>query len=495
MNTYLLLVLLKMTLLVSLLICFYRMVFQRLTFYKEIRLYFLTGMVLAAGLPFVQFQIQPTLAPEVAPQWIHDIPSISAIALPAREIGNTTIQTLFQPGNMIYIWIAGILFLMIRFGIRILSYLRLKRKSIPVSTMDATVYHLDDLQTPFSFGKNIFINTTAWGSKAYQQILHHEYIHVKERHSVDVLFAEVVTILNWYNPLAWMLKKAIRENLEFLTDDIMLQRGLDPKSYQYLLLQAAGPHRFSFAPAFNYHSLKSRIIMMNKNKSHSLHRIKFLLLLPVMLFLTLAFRSIQNEYPVTSIFDNNIVSPEPVFWPQDTVPKKDKNNKSHFSYNGFNEGKVTRIRIEDNKAEITLKDGTKENFDLNNEDDALEFADKYGDILPPVPPIPPMPPIPPFPPIPPVPPIPPIDHDGFVAPIPPIPPVPTIPPVPPIPPIPPIPPAPPMWDLPEDVTEFTIIDHKVRIEYKNGDVEIYNLEDSKQKEKFKEKYKLRKIDD
>src|SRR4029453_17672904 len=100
--------------------------------------------------------------------------------------------------------------------------------------------------------------------------------HVKQRHSIDIIWGEILCMLNWYNPFAWLLKSAIRQNLEFIADNKVMEHGIDKKEYQYLLLKVIGNNQFSIAPKFNFSSLKKRIAMMNKMKTAGVHLVKFL---------------------------------------------------------------------------------------------------------------------------------------------------------------------------------------------------------------------------
>lgn len=483
----------RMTLILILLHFFYVLTLKRLTFYKEIRLYFIFGLFLSLILPFISFEIISVVTDSGMPDWVNAIPALSTPVDP-YGIRQTSPASSNSLNILLLAWLAGMLVLIVRFIIRMLSFLRLKQKAKPVRMQGMRVHHLQEAHAPFSFGRDIFVHSGTFQGEDFQKILLHEFVHVKQKHSLDMLLAELVTMINWYNPAAWSLKKAIRENLEYLTDDAILRQGVDAKSYQYLLLQATGTPRFSFASAFSFQSLKNRIIMMNSRKSHRLERFKFLLFIPMMAMVLFAFRTIQEESPV-------IIKPsedQMVPVSKDTVPRKTSERRSFFSYNGFDEdSKIREIRMENNKAEVRLKDGTRENYNLNNEDEALEFQRKYGELMippapptPPVPPVAPIPPIPPVPPIAPIPPMPPINENVYAPPVPPVPPVP---PMPPMPPVPPVPPA-IEWDLPDEVTHFNINNDKVKIKYKNGDIETYDLNDPKEKEKFKEKYKLKNKD-
>src|SRR5438067_2739132 len=91
----------------------------------------------------------------------------------------------------------------------------------------------------------------------------------------------------------------MRQNLEFIADQQVLQTGLDRKQYQYLLLKVTGVNAFSIASNFNFSSLKKRIAMMNKTKSAKVHLIRFLFILPLLVVILLAFRNTrQQQRPV-----------------------------------------------------------------------------------------------------------------------------------------------------------------------------------------------------
>jgi len=102
--------------------------------------------------------------------------------------------------------------------------------------------------------------------------------------------AELMCMLNWYNPFCWLIRWSIRQNLEFIADQQVLGKGVDRKGYQYHLLKVIGEPRYRLANNFNISSLKKRIIMMNKIGSARLHLLKFLFVLPLAGLLLVAFR-------------------------------------------------------------------------------------------------------------------------------------------------------------------------------------------------------------
>ena len=136
--------------------------------------------------------------------------------------------------------------------------------------------------SPFSFFHWIFINKKMLQEPCLHEVLLHERTHVRQWHSVDVLVGEVACILCWFNPFAWILRREVRVNLEYLADQSVVDKGHDVRTYQYHLL--ALTYQGSVATLsnnFNVLPLKQRIKMMNKQRSKSIGRIKYLLLLPV----------------------------------------------------------------------------------------------------------------------------------------------------------------------------------------------------------------------
>lgn len=214
-------------------------------------------------------------------------------------------------------------------------------------------------------------------------------MHVKQKHTADLLVGELLCIMNWYNPCAWLIKRAIRQNLEFITDHSVLQTGLDAKQYQYLLLQVTGLPQYSISNSFNISSLKKRIVMMNKLKSARAHLLKFIFALPLLAVLLLAFRSQQQadkqNAPVLQTAHDTIppkpplppaVSKKPVV---DVVLRPVPPPPPPPLPQGVNSITIS------NKATVVLKNGKKEEYNLDNWQEKAVYEKKYGRLPPPAP--------------------------------------------------------------------------------------------------------------
>ena len=273
---------------------FYHFILRKHTFYNWNRCYLLIYSALCFVVPFVDINpvIQQTALVEhvlTAP-----LPSLNQVMpeniMPAR---NLSIGSPFDPWPVVLtIIVSGILFMTGRFFMQGMAYLKIRNRARLISCEDSiAIYHVDSGVFPFSFGNSVFINPELHTSEELNKIILHEFIHVKQKHSIDNIWCEVLCILNWYNPFAWLLRYSIRQNLEYIADRKVLENGINPKQYQYLLLKVTGVPEFRIASQFNFSSLKQRIIMMNKVKTARIHLIRFLFVLPMLLILLFFFRT------------------------------------------------------------------------------------------------------------------------------------------------------------------------------------------------------------
>ncbi len=288
-----LLILLKFSLAISAIWFFYKLILEKLTFFVPNRFFFLGGISIAFFIAIGRFE------------WIEALVSNRFSEANLEQYGSSyqaTSQQFFNPIALLYpfspilltIYYLGVLVLGANLVVQHLSYLKLKRSAELREIYDQKVYIVQHDILPFSFGQSIFISERAAGNPEIGKILLHESIHIQQNHSVDVLLVEFVRIINWINPFAWLLKKSIHQNLEFLTDDLIINKGIDKKTYQYLLLHFSGNNPFSLVTNFNFYSLKTRISKMNQNKSNQLQYSRFLLVIPMVLVLMFAF-SCMNE--------------------------------------------------------------------------------------------------------------------------------------------------------------------------------------------------------
>ncbi|KAA1247961.1 M56 family metallopeptidase [Aquimarina sp. RZ0] len=160
--------------------------------------------------------------------------------------------------------------------------------------VETTTHH-----APYSFWNRIFINPNLYTPETYLQILKHEQIHIDGKHSMDMLLVELLVTIQWFNPFAWLYRKAIDNNLEYLTDNGMLNIGENKEVYQMNLLKVSTPDMpTGLATSYNQSFLKKRILMMNSKKSTAKSGWKYLIIIPLLVFTVLSFNPvISNKVP------------------------------------------------------------------------------------------------------------------------------------------------------------------------------------------------------
>ena len=143
--------------------------------------------------------------------------------------------------------------------------------------------------TPYSFWNAIFLNKSDFleGKIDYKIILH-EKAHVNQKHSIDVIFIEIMLCVFWFNPAFYFYRKAIVTNHEFLADEAVLSQNKDIISYQKLILNELISEKILFTHPFNLHNTKKRIVMMT-NKLTKIAKLKSYLTLPISALLFFAF--------------------------------------------------------------------------------------------------------------------------------------------------------------------------------------------------------------
>jgi hypothetical protein len=151
---------------------------------------------------------------------------------------------------------------------------------------------------PFSFFSKIVLSENTLSHPNLEMIVAHESIHVKEKHTLDILFTEILFLLQWFNPFAWLLKDAVKNNLEYKTDH-EIAKTTNAQTYQMAMLALADKQGVApFLTALNGSQLKNRIIMMKKNTKNKYAWLKQLVVLPLLavLVMGLAEREVRTEF-------------------------------------------------------------------------------------------------------------------------------------------------------------------------------------------------------
>lgn len=305
----------------------YKLVCTRDTFFRSRRFILIVSLVLPFILPFIDVR-----------EWLESRDRMIMLThfdysavLPEIVVGSEAVET----GNRVfvlsewigYLYLAGVVVLLVRLAVQAFSLYRLIVRMPEKEINGVRIKCLNDPSGPFSFFGWIFMNPAAVKEDEISEILTHEMAHVKQHHSVDVLLAEMVSICCWMNPFAWLLKREVRLNLEFLADRKVMEAGFATKSYQYHLLGLAYNHKYGLSNNFNFSHLKQRIIMMNKKKSNATGHIKYaLFVLPAFALLVAGNISCSQDASQTEDAKEEVVapvSPEAKEAPADSTAKEE----------------------------------------------------------------------------------------------------------------------------------------------------------------------------
>ncbi|NDV83104.1 M56 family metallopeptidase [Bacteroides sp. 51] len=302
---------LKVNVAIALFYAFYRLFFYKDTFFKWRRTALLCFFGISILYPLLNIQ-----------EWIKEQEPIVAMAdiystviLPEINIDFSDEASqadwkylIISSLKYIYWGIAGLF--IIRFLVQLLGIIRIGFRTPTTILQNTKVHLLDKHQGPFSFFKWIFVHPDSHTEQELEEILTHEQTHASQWHSIDVLLSELLCILCWFNPFVWLMKREIRNNLEFMADHKVLETGHDCKTYQYHLLGLA--HQKSVATlynSFNVLPLKIRIRMMNKKRTKQIGRTKYLIFLPLAALL-LIVSNIEAIARSTEKLIDHVIQPE-----------------------------------------------------------------------------------------------------------------------------------------------------------------------------------------
>jgi hypothetical protein len=294
---------LYVSIILSVCLIFYKLLLQKETFFSLNRFVLLSCMVVAFVLPLVR--VPPQLSFRQAPVTVV-LPAVqttgqqdntaTTVADPPARAADAPIAKSFVNAEAVMQWLVylywfGVLLFGLNFLMQIVILLYRAYSGPVIIDGKFRIVEMTGDKAPCSFANTIFINPERYDWETYNQILLHEKIHIEQKHTLDLLLAEIVLIFQWFNPFAWQWRKALESNLEFFTDAKMLrQEATEKEQYQLSLLRVAAPHfPLSLTTNYNQSLLKKRLLMMNSKKSNVHTTWKYFFLLPMMVLLVCFF--------------------------------------------------------------------------------------------------------------------------------------------------------------------------------------------------------------
>ncbi len=326
------------------------------TFYVGNRWYLLIGLVTSIVLPLITFTKTVWVDPEPISKYIEVVPLVD----------DTTIRTVTEEPmdwslilSSAYVLVS--LIIILKVGIEIASFFNKIIKLNKQKDTNFTLIYSNSTENPFSFFKYIVINPTLFSKEEYEHIITHERIHVKQFHSIDVLISKVYCALFWINPIIWLYRKAMLQNLEFIADNHSLEQIESKYDYQKTLLKVvAHQQTLSITNPFYQSLIKKRIIMLQTNQSHKRNAWKYATILPVLVGFMLLFQMetiaqtkiIPNSKVVgyyTEVESDNLITSKTTDDEIKTIQKSFTTDEINLKINNVKrnkDGEIIEIRLE-----------------------------------------------------------------------------------------------------------------------------------------------------
>lgn len=288
MMTPLILYFIKVNIALAILYLFYKLSFTKDTFFGLRRSMLLLIFITAFVYPLISFDgwmSNPQNPTGLATIYYKILPEITVHASNTQQASDYR----WLKSCCIIIYWAGVIFLCLRTALELFKIRISFRNCSKQLINEIPIYVLTKPEEPYSFFKWICVHPAMHTDKELEEILIHEQTHVREWHSADILLAQLIIIVCWFNPFAWLIRKEIRINHEFLADKRVIASGYDKKDYQYHLI-GIEHHPQAAAKLYNNFSvlpLKKRIKMLNKKRTRNIMKSKYLMFLPVAALLLL----------------------------------------------------------------------------------------------------------------------------------------------------------------------------------------------------------------
>ena len=298
---------------------FYKLLMSRDTFHRFNRFALLGLLVLSSLLPLVEASVNSPAAVQETMLTLEQLLLMADIQPEGESMAAATPSaTVLWLRAALLIYLTGIVFFIAR---NLCSLARLgrlirqgKREALDSYLPDRKeknvrlVVHDHDI-APFSWMHWIVIARKDLEENG-REILIHELAHIRNRHSWDLLLADLCIFVQWFNPAAWLLKQELQNIHEYEADETVLREGVNARNYQMLLIKkAVGTRLYSMANSFNHSSLKKRITMMLKEKSNPWARAKYLYILPLAALAVTAFARPEVSAVADEISAVKVIAP------------------------------------------------------------------------------------------------------------------------------------------------------------------------------------------
>jgi len=261
---------------------FYKLLLQKETHFKSNRYFLFSGILASLIIPFI-----------IIPRYVEIETIQSTIVQDTINIAtDNPTQMINWTAILLYGYIIISATLIVKFIVQLISVANVVRKGKIKKIDNFYLVQTNIEASPFSLFNFIVFNPKQFDESELGHILNHEKVHAFQKHSFDTIFANILTIVQWFNPFVWLYKKDVTENLEFIADEYAQKSSSSESSYQQLLLKTTVPnYQMTLANNFYNSLLKKRIIMLHTQRSNSNTQWKYALMIPLLLAFVFTFNT------------------------------------------------------------------------------------------------------------------------------------------------------------------------------------------------------------
>lgn len=283
---------------------FYKVLLEKKTEVKTIRLYFLIALVVSMLAPLSPFAIRTSFYAVTASETNNMAGHVNGSDVKRKLTGHEqVIQADFEAGgkrNVVTVLFCGYLvitaFFILRIGRELYVIARCYRKATKEKWNNLQIVWNDEYKASFSFFWLIFLNNNYLTADEMDKVLAHEKVHAMQYHSADLLLVQLISAFMWFNPFIWVMRNAVQLVHEFLADEGVLATGIDKVQYQQSLLDHITESRsLSITSTFKHSLIKKRFLMMSAKKAVPASKYRILGLIPVTALMLLGVACVNGQ--------------------------------------------------------------------------------------------------------------------------------------------------------------------------------------------------------
>ncbi|MGJ8683568.1 MAG: M56 family metallopeptidase [Nonlabens sp.] len=269
---------------------FYKIALENTSWHHWKRYYLLVAIVISIVIPFIV--VETIVIP------VENSPMVAFASSPiVTDIMNQQKFQLDWTNIFWVVYVMGLLVMLWRF-IKNLTAFRLQDEDEVSSYSNYQLVLRKVFTVPHSFLQRIFVARKEFeNDQIPSAVLEHEKAHLDQKHSLDILFIELLLIIFWFNPLLYIIRYSIKLNHEFLADKAVIEQGMDTIAYQETLLNyTQQSHSTALANTFNFPIIKKRFRIMKTQTSHTSLLLRSLALIPVLALLIISCGKEETEF-------------------------------------------------------------------------------------------------------------------------------------------------------------------------------------------------------